>query len=123
MAGALSAMQIAWHRRRAMIEDAAPGLFRSGAAVEFGEGLRSVDAVLGGLPALPLPLIDLTICNSVLLAQAISEARPGTHCLCNEKRADLAVRMAFYRQVIGLLHRKDTTFQDACFDVRRYFKR
>jgi hypothetical protein len=123
VAGSLSAMQIAWHRRRGMIEGKASGLFRSGASVEFGEGLQSVEAVLGGLPPQTLPLLDLTICNSVLLAQAIGESRPGTHALCNEKRADLAVRIAFYRQVIGILNRKDTTFQDACFDVRRYFKR
>lgn len=121
--GTLSSLEISRHRRRESIETVAPGLFRSGAAVEFHDGLCAVRDILAGLPAQTPSLLDLTICNSVLLAQAIHDAREATHCLCNEGPADLAVRMAFYRQVVDLLHRKNTTFQDACFDVRRYLKR
>jgi hypothetical protein len=121
--GTLSSLQISWYRSRQRIETTAPGHFRSGAAVEFSRGLCNVRDILAGLPEQTPSLLDLTICNSVLLAQAIHDAKPATHCLCNERRADLAVRMAFYRQVIDQLHRQDTTFEDACFDVRQHFKR
>jgi hypothetical protein len=52
--------------------------------------------ILAKLPARTPPVLDLTICNSVLLAQAICDARSAAHCLCNERRADLAIRVAFY---------------------------
>jgi hypothetical protein len=122
-AGFLTAQQVQWQLRRLQLEEAAPGMFRRGAAVEFSDGFRTVTDILAGLPERMPAWLDLTVCNSVLLAQVIHDARPGTHCLCNEQSADLPVRMAFYRQVIDCIHRTAKTFPEASFDVRETFRR
>jgi hypothetical protein len=108
------------YRRRCALEAACPGVFGGGAAIEFSDGFQRVDEIVGGLRADLRALVDLTVCNSVLLGEEIR--RKCRHCvvMVNGGAASLSFRLALYRQAIWLMKQIRRSYPDSMMRLRQY---
>jgi len=82
--------------------------FRKGAIVEV---VRAIDESFSGV-------LDLTICNSVMLAQAAHEKCAEALVLCNEQVTYADFRLPLYLAVIRFLARRPQPYEDANYRVR-----
>ena len=114
--GAITRFQYELSRRRKVLD--AVGSFQGGAGVEFVEGFHSVDEIVIRFPTNFSGLVDLTVCNSVLLAEAIRRAQPNCLVLANEDLAYLDFRLATYAQVIRSLSRRPELYEDVVYRIR-----
>lgn len=98
---------------RPAVEQAFPDLIRQGLAVELGDGMHRIGEIVDALPAGFDGLLDLTICNSVILGAAIKRAYPGCTVAVTRYSVEIAVRTALYGLVIEELRRGGLSFMDA----------
>jgi hypothetical protein len=117
--GQITKEQMDWHERRKVLEALLPGTFQEGAGVEFGDGWHSVDEIATGIPRQYSGALDLTICNSMVLAEKIRNKCPLAVPIANEKEASTHLRFAIYRQILRRLHRHPEPYEDAAFAVRQ----
>ncbi|XXX76130.1 hypothetical protein WMF30_51625 [Sorangium sp. So ce134] len=99
---------------RAALESEFPAEIRPGAAVEFYDGLRTIDAIVSAIPEGFDGVLDLTICNSILLGEAIKRRRSGFLIICNQRRTAIQARLIRYKYIIKALacHEKGERFTD-----------
>jgi hypothetical protein len=107
-------------RRRLVIEHLVPGALSGGPAIEFCEGLISITDVSEQLPR--FDVLDLTVCDSVLLAECIRETHRDGVILCNPRPTTPDFRLAVYREAVRLATRKNTPYPDTLIRLRRYLK-
>jgi hypothetical protein len=101
------------------LEEAFPGCFRQVRPIEFADGMAVAAEILAALPK-PLRIeLDLTCCNSVVLAERIKRHRPESVVLFNRYPAHPTVRLPLYEAIIHLLHRQPQPFSSAALRVRR----
>jgi hypothetical protein len=99
--GEITRFQYELFRRRELLPT--DPMFRGGAGAEFAEGFCSANEIVSCFPPEFSGLVDLTVCNSVLLAESIRRAYPDCLVLANEDLAYLDFRLATYAQVIRSL--------------------
>jgi hypothetical protein len=89
-----------------------------GNRIEFFDQLHSVEDFVTAIPQNYGGLIDFTVCNSVLIANAIKRKR---HCivLVNKELATLEFRMVIYKGIIEILSRIDTDYMNAAAKIRQ----
>ena len=117
--GELVALQYKWQAARTQIERQLNGAVCGGAAVEFADGFRGVAEILNGLPLDFSGVLDLTVCQSVLLGEEVK--RRCRHCLVLTA-ADLTTldyRFALYRQTVEVLASQPQPYQDAIVGIRK----
>jgi hypothetical protein len=115
--GAITRFQYELSRRRKVLD--AVGSFPGGAGVEFVEGFHTVDEIVSRFPTNFSGLVDLTVCNSVFLAETIRRAQPNCLVLANEDLAYLDFRLATYAQVIRSLSRKPELYEDVVYRIHK----
>lgn len=115
--GAITRYQYELYQRRDLL--AATAAFKGGAGVEFMEGFRRIDEIVVRFPLQFSGLVDLTVCNSVLLAENIRRARPYCLVLANEDLAYLDFRLATFEQVIRILSEKPEPYEDVVYRIRK----
>jgi hypothetical protein len=115
--GEITRFQYEIFRRRQLLPT--DPLFRGGAGAEFEEGFRSVNEILSCFPPEFSGLVDLTVCNSVLLAESIRRAYPDCLVLANEDLAYLDFRLATYAQVIRSLSYQPEAYEDVVYRIRK----
>lgn len=94
---------------RAALEVEFPDEIRPGGAIEFHDGLKTIDQVTRAIPTDFDGVIDLTVCNSVLLAESIKRRRRRALIICNKRPAAIQARLIRYKYIIKELARvKDT---------------
>jgi hypothetical protein len=98
---------------RPAVEQAFPTLIRQGLAIELSDGMHKIGEIVDAIPAGFDGLLDLTICNSVILGAAIKRVRPGCTVAVSRYSVEIAVRTALYSLVIEELKHGGLSFMDA----------
>lgn len=112
-----------WLARRNLEPRLGQAVRTGGPAVEFADGLRVVDRVVSTVPEGFAGVLDLTVCNSTLLAEEIRRRCRRGLIIANAFPATLDTRMEFYDAAMGLVQRRGVSYQDAVFIVRRNLRR
>lgn len=105
-------------QRRAAVEKTIPTALVGGPGVEFDDGFHSLPEVVEAIDESFSGVLDLTICNSVVLAQAAHEKCTEALILCNEQVTYADFRLPLYLAVIRLLARRPQPYEDAMYRVR-----
>lgn len=110
-----------WDRRR-LVETACPGALAGGPAIELCEGLAGIEQVNAALPR-QFHVLDLTVCDSVLLAERLRADRPDGLILANPRPTTPDFRLVLYREVVGLMARHRVSYPDAVIQLRRHLRK
>jgi|SRR5271165_6141441 len=110
---------------RVALEAAFPRAIRSARAIEFDDGMKTVGGVVQAIDAKFIGVLDLIVCTSALFGPSLKwRLQDQTHVpliVENRHLADMEVRLAFYKLVIGELARARQPFIDATVEVRKVF--
>ncbi len=117
-AGEAAAKQRKWYVRRLALEAELGPAIGCGAAVEFADGLHSIPEILAGVPAQFTGVLDLTVCQSVVLAEEIRAKCRHCLVLSSANLTSLDFRLALYAQIIDVLAARPQPFEDAVTTVR-----
>lgn len=98
---------------RVEIEQSFPGLILPGKSVEFSDEMHSVQEVVSATPEGFQGMLDLTSCNSVILAKEIKSRHPDCIIAANRYETPLHVCMSIYKLVIQLLASNAMSYADA----------
>jgi hypothetical protein len=109
-----------WERRR-MLEAACGDAIGGGPAIEFHDGLAPIEVVRDRLPR--FVTLDLTVCDSVLLAECIRERQPHGIILANPRPTTPDFRLALYRETVRLATRHRLPYADAMIRIRRQLQK
>lgn len=110
-----------WDRRR-LVERLCPGALGGGPAIEFHDGLVGIDDVSAALPW-QFHTLDLTVCDSVLLAERLRADRPEGVILANPRPTTPDFRLVLYGEIIRFIVRHRVAYQDAAIQLRRHLRR
>jgi len=116
--GELTRDQLEWRERRRQLELALPQALCGGAGLEFQGAFQTLDDILHSLPAEYSGTFDLTCCNSTVFAEDVRRRYRKSLVMSNELPASFEYRMAVYRQVIRMLSRAKTSYEEAVFRIR-----
>jgi hypothetical protein len=103
---------------RQIIDGALAGIISPGNRIEFFDQFHSIEEVKAAIPEDYDGLLDFTVCNSVLIGNAIKRRRQCI-VLVNEKPTSLDIRMVVYKGMIELLTRSDVSYMEAAAAIRR----
>lgn len=92
-------------------------------AIELSDGVHPVDLVASAFPAGYKKVLDLMICQSIRLADAIKRRFPDCACLCNSKPTRLKPKLFLYGQTQVTLKQRAMSYPDAVFATYRQFLR
>jgi hypothetical protein len=107
-----------WHARRELQPRLTPAVRSGGPAVEFANGLVPLERVVAAVPEAFDGVLDLTVCNSALLAEEVRRRCRRGLIIANAFPGTLDMRMEFYNAAIDLVERRHVCYQDAVFGVR-----
>lgn len=116
--GCMTQKQVEWHEKRMLLELALPGGFRGGAGVDFADGWRSIDSIVAAVPAGYSGTLDLTICNSNVLAERIRLKFPKCVAMANEDSTTTGFRFAAYAEIIQSLSRNPGIYEEVALKLR-----
>lgn len=91
--------------------------------MEFDDGFCGVQEIASAWPIDYDGVLDLTICNSTLLAELIRRRCPHGLVLANEELTYPEFRLPLYNAVVRLLCRRPQPYEDAVFEIRKYLTR
>jgi hypothetical protein len=97
---------------RAFLEHDLPGL-RHAPAIELADRMHATSEVIAATPYGYEGVIDLTVCNSILLAELLKRACRPALVVCSEFRASLAFRMIRYQLLVERIHAQRARYTDA----------
>jgi hypothetical protein len=112
--------QIAFENSRTSLSHLFPEVFRGGAAIELSDGLHPISELAAVIPADWRGTLDLTVCNSTVLGNAVRLRARGSVVLMNEEPADLPARLALYKQVIRMLSHRNQSYMHCMIAMRAY---
>lgn len=115
----LAVEQLAWYSRRQDLEHQSPGRFRGGAGVQFAEGFQTIQRILNAIPSGWNRVLDLGVCQSILLGDAISSYHPEGLVLKTTDLTKLDFRLALVHQIVENLHREPQSYEAAVYEIRR----
>jgi hypothetical protein len=104
---------------RVAVERAFPCHLAPARAVEFADGLRTVPEVVDAVPTDFDGVLDLTVCNSVILGEAIKRERPRCLVPVNRYPAGLAARMTLYSLAVSELARRPAPYIDVLARIHK----
>lgn len=107
-------------RKRLAIEAVVPGVINGGPSIELANRLVSIDEVSEQLRT--FRTLDLTVCDSVLLAECIRATHKDGVILCNPCPATLDFRAALYREAIRLVARRRQPYAEILIELRRHLR-
>ena len=109
---------VLWHGRRELQARLGAAVRSGGPAVEFAEGSIPLERVVASVPETFEGVLDLTVCNSALLAEEIRRRCRRGLLITNAFPATLDIRMEFYNAAMDLVQRRQVSYQDAVFGVQ-----
>lgn len=107
-----------WHERRELEPLLGSAVRRGGPAVEFADGLAPIERVVSSVPETFDGVLDLTVCNSTVLAEEVRRRCRRGLIVANAFPATLDIRMEFYNAAMDLVQRRQVSYQDAVFGVQ-----
>jgi len=102
---------------RLLLEEVFFDELRPAGVIELRDGLHTAAAFIESIPPLFAGVIDLTVCNSVILGEAIKRKRGGCLVAVNEKPASLLLRLVRHKYVMHALASTPARFTDAVNDL------
>jgi hypothetical protein len=84
-----------------------------GDRVEFRDGLHPREDVVSMVPVHDEAILDLAICYSRALAEAVQSTRREWQVMGNEEETSLPFRLLFYKSKIELIARQPLSYLDA----------
>ena len=114
-----TSQQYDWLRKRHDFEVRYPGITRGGAGVEFKAQFHTIEEILGGISSAYEELLDLTVCQSVLLGEELRRRCPKCAVLVNSNLTSFDLRFAFIHGIVDLIHREPMAWEDASFTIRK----
>ena len=107
--------------RRSRIEAISEGTIKPGVGIEFSDRFCAVEEIDRVVP-LRLPgTLDLTVCESVLVADVLRRNRPDGVILSNADPTTPDFRLLLYRETIALMRkRKHLSYADAALTLRGF---
>jgi hypothetical protein len=112
-----------WRARLDLEQRLGPSVRAGGPAVEFADGPMPVERTAAALPATFAGVLDLTVCNSTVLAEEVRKRCRHGAIIANAFAATLDLRMWFYDRALSVMERRRVAYQDAVYIVRRDFRR
>ncbi len=112
-----------WHSRRVLEPLLGSAVRPGGPAVEFADGLVPLERVVSVVPQAFDGVLDLTVCNSPLLAEEVRRRCRRGLIIANASPATLDIRMECYDAAMDLVQRRQVKYQDAIFGVREMVRR
>lgn len=97
---------------RLLLESAFSDVLRAGRVVELAGGFCSAAELIATIPAGYSGVVDLSICNSLVLAERIKRERPSCLVVANRRRARPDLRLLRYRYVIRALNLQPARYTD-----------
>ena len=97
---------------RVLLEEMFPGCFAPGLCLELADRLCTAWEFIDRVPDAFDGVLDLTVCNSLILAEAVHRKRPRCTALSNVKPATIDTRLVIYRHVIRALSHTAEPFED-----------
>jgi hypothetical protein len=98
---------------RPVLEEAFPAFVRAGKSVELADGMHTVGAFTQTVPTHFEGVLDLSVCNSVLLGAAVKGVAPRSLVAMNRYPADIVQRISLYGLVVERLGRRREPYPDA----------
>jgi hypothetical protein len=95
---------------RREFEQAFPDCIAPARGVEFSDGMFTVPELVEAVPQDFTGLLDLTVCNSVILANSIRHRRPNCLVAANRRPAELRARIYLYGLEVSLLAKQPMPF-------------
>jgi hypothetical protein len=81
-------------------------------SIQFADGIKTVREVIDSVPAVFSGVLDLTICNSVILGEAIKNYRSACLIAATRYPATLHVRLGIYMLALRMLSSKPRSYID-----------
>lgn len=97
---------------RVAFEQAFPTQIAASRAIEFSDGLHNIAQFVETIPDNFDGLLDLTVCNSVIVGEVIKFNRPKCLVAVNRYPTQPHVRLAFYKLAIEMLSRRPALYID-----------
>jgi hypothetical protein len=113
----VSSAELAFQNRD-VLDTAYPKAIRPGNRVEFADGLHTIRQVVSEIPTRTAAILDLTICNSNVLSDAIKDRHPEWQVMSNEEATSLKFRLIFYKYRIKKLTLRPINYIDADLELR-----
>ncbi len=99
------------------------GELRPGGVVDLSDGACAPLEFAQNLPVAKPGILDLTICESYILGQAIKGHHPGTLVLVNEKPATIVYRMIFFKHLLDELSKRGANYALRHLEMRKELTR
>jgi hypothetical protein len=108
---------------RQAVTNRIPGAFRGGFGVEFAGGFESPEAVASCIPTDFPGVVDLIVCNSLLVAELIHERSPRSLVIGTSDLTFPETRLPFYLSTLRLLERHPQPYEDAVQELKTIVRR
>ncbi|HEX2080038.1 MAG TPA: hypothetical protein VHG08_20130 [Longimicrobium sp.] len=105
---------------RPALEAAFPDCLRAGRCIELADGMHTVREFVDAVPAEFGGVLDLSVCNSVIVGAAVKRARGGCQVAMNRYPANIMYRMSLYRLVVECLRDRAQPYSEAMAFVHQY---
>jgi len=86
----------------------------------LSDGLHPISELVAAIAPDWRGTLDLTVCNSTVLGNAVRLRARGSVVLMNEEPADLPTRLALYKQVVRMLSHHKQSYMRCMIDMRAY---
>lgn len=107
---------------RVLLEEMYPGFIAQGLCLELADRLCSVWEFIQSVPRDFDGIVDMTVCNSIIPAEALRRHRSDCNVVCNTYRARAEVRLEIYRHVIRSLAAKSEPFEEVSARAHRLLR-
>jgi hypothetical protein len=104
---------------RVVVEEAFPESVRAAPAIEFADGMHTVAAFIDAIPRLFDGVLDMTVCNSVILGAAVKRSRPDCLVAVNRYPAEMHVRLTLYQLAVVPLAKRKAPYIDVLTKQRK----
>lgn len=121
--GASTRKQLEFIRCRAELEAMYPTAFCGGAGIEFSDGFRELAAVAAIFPPGFDGVVDLTVCNSLVLGEMIRRRCPNALAIAMGDKTRPHLRFPLYLAVMRLLERHPDSYENAMTRLQDFFER
>lgn len=116
-------LAIRWSRRRTLEWRAGGGLAPA-VGIELADGVSTIEAIDHSLPPRLAGTLDLTVCESVVLADVLRLRRSTGVILANAEETSPDFRFSRYRETIALLRKRpQLDYLEAAMKLRSHMKR
>jgi hypothetical protein len=107
------------HVDRVMLEDCFGDALRRGRVLEVRDGMLTMDDLLAEIPLEFAGVLDLSVCNSIVLGESIKRRRDRCLVVENTFLARVDLRFVRYALALTVLARRPARYTDALLELSR----